>query len=166
MERALGRRAVAEERDRHPAVISELRRGGGTDRDRHPSGDDAVGPEDPDVGVGDVHRSAPPSVGAFVLAHQLGEHPERLEALGQAVTVAPVGGGDDVSRPQWPAGADGRSLLTDREVDEAGHLAVAVQRRHALLEAADEHHAPVHLDEVGGGHGLGTVLIGTTREPR
>ena len=41
-----------------------------------------------------------------LLAHQLGEHPERVEALGQAVTVAAVGRGDDVGRAQRPARAD------------------------------------------------------------
>ena len=33
-----------------------------------------------------------------VPGHQLGEHPERVQALGQAVAVAPVGRGDDVRR--------------------------------------------------------------------
>ena len=39
-------------------------------------------------------------------------------------------------------------LLSDDEVDEAGHLAVVVQRRHPLLESADAQHPPVHLDQV------------------
>ena len=48
--------------------------------------------------------------------------------------------------PQRPAGADGRRLLPDREVDEAGDLAVAVERGHPLLEAADQQHPALHLD--------------------
>ena len=32
-----------------------------------------------------------------------------------------------------------------------GHLAVAVQRGHPLLEPADHEHPPVHLEEVGVG---------------
>ena len=137
MERALGRRAVAEERDRHAAVGAELGGGRGAHGDRQAGGDDAVGAEDPEVGVGDVHRAAAPAVRALVLAHQLGEHPERVEALGQAVAVAAVGRRDDVGRAQRPARPDRRGLLSDREVHEAGHLAVAVERGHPLLEPAD-----------------------------
>ena len=75
--------------------------------------------------------------------------PERIEALGQAVPVAAVGRGDDVGRRERPAGADGRRLLADREMDEAGYLAVAVEPRHPLLEAPDHQHPPMHLEEVG-----------------
>ena len=48
-----------------------------------------------------------------------------------------------------PARADGRRLLSDREVHEAGDLAVAVERGHPLLEPPDQQHPAVHLDEVG-----------------
>ena len=60
-----------------------------------------------------------PAVRALVLAHQLGEHPERVEALGEAVAVAAVGGRDHVRGAEWPARADGRRLLPDRQVHEA-----------------------------------------------
>ena len=75
-----------------------------------------------------------------------------------------------------PAGTHGRGLLPDGEVHETGHLTVAVERGHPLLEAADEEHAPVHLDEVvaADGGGVGTEVtvcvvyrsVGTTREAR
>jgi hypothetical protein len=35
-------------------------------------------------------------------------------------------------------------------MDKTRHLAVAVQRGHPLLEAPDEEHTAVHLDEVVG----------------
>jgi hypothetical protein len=95
-----------------------------------------------------VHRAAAAAVRALVPAHQLGEHAERVEALGQAVAVAPVGGGDDIGRPERPARAHGGRLLPDREVHEPGDLAVPIERRHPLLEPADQQHAPVHLDQL------------------
>ena len=64
VERARGDRAVAEERHRHAAVGSQLRRGGGAHRDRQPGGDDSVRAEDPEVRVGDVHRTAAAAVRA------------------------------------------------------------------------------------------------------
>src|SRR5262249_13354812 len=77
----------------------------------------------------------------------------------------------DVGGAERPARADRRRLLPDREVDEPGHLAVAVQRGDALLEAAYQQHAPVQLEEVGGrergrrtrtvGHQPCIVMIGT-----
>ena len=101
--------------------------------------------------------------------------PERVEALGQAVAVAAVGRGDHVVGPQRPAGADGRRLLPDGEVHEAGDEPVAVEVGDPLLEAADQQHAALHLDEVGVGHGATaprsarhgrcSVLIGTSGRP-
>ena len=149
VERALCHRAVAEERDHHGAVGAQLRGGRRADRDRQARGHDAVGPEDADRRIGDVHRAAAPTVRPRVLGHQLGEHPGRVEALRQAVTVAAVGRGDHVVRAERPARADGRGLLPDREVHEAGDLTVAVQRGDPLLEAADHEHPAVQLEQVG-----------------
>ena len=98
MERALRHRAVAEERDRHAPVGTELRRGGGADRDRQARGHDPVGAEDADGRIGDVHRASAAAVRARVLAHQLGEHPERLQALGEAVPVAAMRRRDHIRR--------------------------------------------------------------------
>ena len=164
VERALRRRPVAEEGHGDAAISSQLGCGGGAHGDRRPGGDDPVGPEDADPRVGDVHRTAPAAVRTPVLAHQLAEHPERVEALGQAVPVAPMGRGDHVIGSEGPARTHGGGLLSGGEVDEAGDLAVAVERRHPLLEATDHQHAAVHLDELGGraprsggkavGHGL------------
>ena len=151
VERALRHRAVAEERHRHAAVGAELRGRRRAHRDRQTGRDDPVGAEDAEVGVGDVHRTAAAAVRARVLAHQLGEHPERVETLGQAVTVAAMGRRDHVGGAQRPTRPDRRRLLPDRQVHEAGHLAVAVERRHPLLEPADQEHPPVHLEEVGVG---------------
>ena len=108
-----------------------------------------LAPKMPSVGIRDVHRAAAAAVGAAVLGHQLGEHAERVEALGQAVAVAAMSRGDDVVGAQRPAGADSRGFLADREVDEARDLAVAVERGDALLEAADDEHPAVHLDQLG-----------------
>ena len=44
---------------------------------------------------------------------------------------------------------DRRRLLPDREVDEAGDQAVAVEGGHPLLEAADQQHPALHLEQVG-----------------
>ncbi len=167
MEGAVGHRAVAEEGDRDGAVAPELRRGRGTDRDRQPGTDDPVGAEDADPRIGDVHRAPAPAVRALVLAHQLGEHAEWVQTLREAVAVAAMGGRDHVVRAEWPARADGRRLLPDRQVHEARHLAVAVQRSDALLEPADHEHPPMHLEEIGVvEHEPCIVLVGTKREGR
>ena len=165
VERAVRHRAVAEERHRHAAVGAQLRRGRGAHGDREAGGHDAVGAEDAErrdrrcASSRRARGSCPAS-----LRHQLGEHPERVEALGEAVTVAAMGRRDHVVVAERPARADRRCLLPDRQVHEARHLAVAVERGHALLEPADHEHAPMHLEEVGvAEHEPCTVLVGTKR---
>ncbi len=149
VEGPLRRGPVAEERNGHTVPTAELRRSRGADGDRKAGRDDAIGPEDPDLGIGDVHRAAPAPVGSFGTTHELGEHPERLESLGQAVSMAAVGGRDDVIGAQRPAGANGRRLLADRQVHEAGDEAVAIELGDPLFEAADQHHATLHLEQFG-----------------
>ena len=162
VERPLGHGSVAEERNGDRPVIAQpagRRRAHG---DGQAGGDDPVGAEDAEVRIGDVHRTAPPPVGARVLGHQLGEHAERIEALGEAVAVAPVGRGDHVGRSQRPARPHRRGLLAHRQVHEAGDLAVPVQVGDPCLEPTDQQHAPVHLEEVVvREHERGTVLVGT-----
>jgi hypothetical protein len=74
-----------------------------------------------------VHRPAEAAAAAGRAPHQFGEHLGRLGALGQAVPVPTVVGNDSIGWPERPARADGRRLLPDRQVDEAGHYAVGVQ---------------------------------------
>ena len=153
VERALRGGTVAEERHRDRVLVAEPGRGRCAHRDGQAGRHDAVGAEDPELRVGDVHRAATAPVGPLVPPHQLGEHPDRVEALGQAVPVTAVGRGDDVAGPQGPAGADGGRFLPDGEVDEAGHQPVAVELGDALLEATDQHHAPLQLHQLGAGQG-------------
>ena len=150
VEGALRNCAVAEEGDRDPVVGSELGRRRRADRYGEAGGDDAVGAEDPDAGVGDVHRAATTAVGAPLLAHQLREHAEGSQPLCQAMPVTAMGRRDHVGRPERPAGADGGGFLADRQVDEARHLPLAVEGGHALLEPSDQQHPAVHLEEIGG----------------
>ena len=111
MERALVGGAVAEEADGHPAGAERLggeRRAAGQ---RDAAADDAVGAEHPFVDVGDVHRAALALADAGRLAHQLGHHAGDVDALGDAVTVAAVGRGDEVVVGQVGADADRDGLL-------------------------------------------------------
>ena len=78
---------------------------------------------------------------------------ERREPLGQAVSVTAMVRCDHVGGQEGPACTDGRCLLSDRQVDEPGYLAVAIEGRHPFLEAADHQHAAMHLDEVHGREG-------------
>ena len=122
-------------------------RGRRADRDREAGGHDAVGAEDPDAS-GRRCASSRPGPGSC---------PRPC-----AISSANIPSGSRPLARQWPwprwvevmtsvgrerpARADRRRLLPDREVDEAGHLAVAVQRGDPLLEAADHQHPAVHLE--------------------
>ena len=87
--------AVAEEADRYPAIVAVLGGEGRAEGDGGTGADDAVGAEDAQVRIGDVHGAA----------------------LGEEVTVAPVGGGDVVGVGKGGADADRHGLLAHVEVD-------------------------------------------------
>ena len=111
VEGTLGHRAVPEERHRDAAIVSQLRGGGRTRGDGQPGRHDPVGAEDADGRVGDVHRAPAPAVGALRLGHQLREHAEGVQALGQAMPVAAMRRGDHVGGLERPTCAHRRRLL-------------------------------------------------------
>src|SRR5205823_459990 len=123
---ALVQGAVAEEADRDLVGAPDLRRQGRAGRDAHPAADDAVGPEDAPVDVGDVHAAALALAVAGRLAEQLSHHQLDVAALGDAVAVAAVGAGDEVVLAQGGAGADPDRLFADVGVAGAAHDAFAV----------------------------------------
>ena len=85
-----------------------------------------------------MHRATSTAIRSLVLTHELREHVERSEALGQAVPVTAMGGRDHVARTKGPARTYGRSLLTCREMDESWNLTVAVEPGHPVLEASNQ----------------------------
>ena len=151
---------VAEEADRHRAGAQPLGRERGADGDGQPAADDAVRAEIALGHVGDVHRPAPAPAIAFLLAEELREHGGHVGALGDAMAVAAMGGGDLVVVGQPQAGPHGGRLLPDRQVHGAVDQAARVAVLGPLLELADEIHlAQRALQRVGvvGPHGVGRV---------
>ncbi len=99
VERALRDRAVAEERHRDACRRrAAARRPPRRPRSAGPAATMPFAPKIPSFGSAMCIEPPRPRFVPSLLAHQLGEHPERVEPLGQAVAVAPVGRGDDVGR--------------------------------------------------------------------
>ena len=145
MEGALVVGAVAEEGHHDLASLHLLRRQGSPHRDGNAAADDAVGAQIALGDIGNVHGAATAPAVARGLAEELGEHALHVGALGDAMAVAAMGGGDLVILGQRHADAGGARLLPDGQVhgavDEAAHVALL----RAFLEAADEIHLAQHL---------------------
>ena len=155
---ALVGRAVAEERDRNAAIALELRRQGAATDQRRAASDDAVRAEHALGQVGDVHRPTLAAARPGGLAEDLGHHALDVDALGDAVAVPAVGGGDRVAVVEVGAHAGGRGLLAGVEVDEPGDVAGGELLVHPLLELADGAHRPVGVEQCLRGQLGGGVL--------
>src|SRR5690606_8360006 len=94
VERALIVGSVTEEGDDHLSGLHLLGGEGCTHCDRNATRNDAVGPEIAFGNVGYVHGTATALAIACRLAEELGKHPLHIRALGDAVAVAAMGGGD------------------------------------------------------------------------
>src|SRR6185503_16535420 len=130
--------AVTEEADHHPTGAGLLRGPGDTGGDRRAVPDRAGGAEDVVAEVGRVERPAPAAVDAGLPADHLGQHPARLAAFRQQVTVAAVVAQHHVVRRQRGADAGRHGLLADARVDAAADVPGLHQVDRALLEPADE----------------------------
>ena len=115
-------------------------------RDRQVAAHDPVAAEVAARDVVEVHAAALAAADAGGLAAQLGHQRPRVGAARERVAVVAVGGDEVVVGPQQAHGADADRLLADVEVEEAADLALDVELRAALLEAADEQHLPVQRE--------------------
>jgi hypothetical protein len=108
--------------------------------------DDAVGAQDADIQVDDMHRPAFAAAVARRLAKQLGHHQVESAAFGDAVSVSSMGAGDVIVTLQCGTGACSHSLLPKAQMDSP----VQPDRREhlpdRLFEQADTEHRPEELD--------------------
>ena len=129
--------------------------------------DDAVAPKKPQFRAEDVHRSAHAAAVSGVPPHQFGHHRLHISALGDGVSVASVGAGDEVVYFKRGANAYLGTLLADGKVcgarDHAPGLhivligrpvalllvaLVAVERTDLFLKGPDPNHQAEHLDKL------------------
>ena len=145
--RTLAGGAVAEEREHGLAGVAELRGERGARRVRQAGADDPVAAEDLQLQVGDVHRAAEPLAVARPLPEHLGHHPAEVGAGRDQVAVRAVVADDVVGVAHDPARADGDRLLPDAAVRRPDDDPFTEELRGAVLEAADQRHPAVLLDE-------------------
>ena len=107
--------------------------------------DDPVCAVDAEGKVGDVHRPAVPVIRSCRPSQELGKHSRGRDSLGDYVTVAAVGAGDDVVDAQSGADAGGDGFLSDVLVSHPSDLVGIHELHDPLLEAADGSHRPVQL---------------------
>ena len=139
--------AVAEERDCDLAGAAELRGQRGAARVRDPCTDDPVAAEDVQGEIRDVHRAPEARAVPGPLPEHLGHHPAEVRARGDEMTVRPMVADEVVSLLHHACGADGDRLLADAAVRRSEDDPLLEQLRGAILEAADERHAPVLLEQ-------------------
>ena len=130
-----------------------------------------LAPKMPSVGSAMCIEPPRPRLVPCVLAHQLGEHPERVEALGQAVAVAAVGRGDHVGRaaaastrrrPTPPARSRGARSRAPRRRGRARPPAPRSRGSRSIRRCISSRSAVENATERVDGHRPCIVLVGTT----
>ena len=136
------RRAVAEERDRHPRLLAQLECEPGADDRTQAAADHRVRAEVAALDVVEVHRAAVAVRAALHLPVELGHDGVRVRAPREGVAVRAMGGTEDVTvlhrgAVQTPTSA---ASLADRDVQETGKIPGAETLLDLLLEAPDQEH--------------------------
>src|SRR5262249_37524703 len=139
-EHALVGGAVAHEADAHPAIAAELGGEPGPAGEWCSGAEDAIGAHHAFREIGDMHRAALAAAGAGGAAIDLAHHLPHFHALGDAMAMAAMGGGDAVALVQMHHDAGGRGLLACIEMDEARNVAARELDMETLLELTDRAH--------------------------
>ena len=124
-----------------------LEREAGAERDLR--ADDAVAAVEAMLDAEHVHRAALALGNAGGAAGQLGHDHLGVDAIGEHVAVVAIAGDDAVASDlHRRLQADRDRFLADVEVAEAADQAEAVELPGALLEAADEQHLLVEVEQL------------------
>ena len=148
MEGALVGGAVTEERHGDVVLAGDHGAQRGAGGDRQSSADDAVGAEDAERVIDDMHRAALAFAVAGALAENLRHHAIEASALGDQMSVAAMVRGDAIGLAQRGADAGGGSFFADGDVDEAGKLGRHRQVSRLGFEMPDLLHRAVHLEQL------------------
>ena len=140
--------AVAEVAEVEAAVAAVLVGEGEPGAERHRSADDAVSAVEFLLDGEHVHRAALALGIAADAPGQLGHHALRFHPRRQHVAVVAVGGDHRILVGGTRVQAGDHGLLTDVEVAEAGDQSHAVKLAGLLLEATDQQHFTVELQQL------------------
>ena len=149
MEVAFFHRAVPEERNRDPAIGSQLRRQTRSHRKRNRGGDERHRAEQPNVGCKKVHRPATSSGAAGAFPEDFRHHGLQIPAFGQVMAVRAVSAPDIVLflERRTDPGRDG--FLPNAEMTRSLDVASRDEVGDALLNEANPQHRPIHPTQLG-----------------
>src|SRR5919197_279516 len=108
--------------------------------DRDARADDAIGPQDAQLQVGDMHRPALPLAVARLLAVELRHHAVEAGALGDDIAMAAMRAGDIIVGAEMGAHPRRHRLLADRDMQKTGEPPLLKQLHDPLLERPDADH--------------------------
>ena len=146
---ALIGRAVAEIGEADAAIRFIFVPEGEPGAERDLGADDAVAAVESVLDAEHVHRAALALGDAGCAAGQLGHDHFGVDAVSEHVAVVAIAGDDAVlARRQRRLQPDRDRFLADVEMAEAADQAEPVKLAGALLEAADEQHLPVELEQL------------------
>src|SRR5438445_8786359 len=111
-----------------------------------------------------VHGAALPLAQPGGSSEELGHDTLRVRAPGKAMAVVAVGREDVVVGPQRVHGAHGHGLFPNVEVAEPADLAERVHLRGPLLEAPDQEHLRVEMEQVRSFHPVIVAEISGRRD--
>ena len=137
---AVVHRAVSEERHHHVALSAHLGADSGPHRGGQTAADNAVGAEQADGGIKQVHAPAPSAAAAGGLAIEFGHEVPGRQSLRQGMSVPAVSAGNPVLFAQAGAHSHCGRLLAHVQMNEAGHPAGLIVLLRCQLELPEQNH--------------------------
>ena len=139
--------AVAEEGDADVVAASLPRAHADADRVTYSRCYDAVGAEQPDRLVVEMHRAAATAADAVGLAEQFRHHAAGIGALGERMSVAAMRRRHPVGPAKMGADSDAGRFLADIEMQKARRFALAAGDLRDAFETTQEDHALEEVEE-------------------
>src|SRR6185295_14033917 len=140
---------VAEIGDADAAVIPVSVAEGEAGAERHLGSDNAMAAVELFLAAEHVHGAALAPGIAAAPSRELGHHAFGVHAAGQHVAVIAIAGDNAVARRECRLHAHDDRLLPDVEMAEAADQAHAVELARLLLEAADQQHVAIVVQQFG-----------------
>ena len=142
-------RAVSEEAQHHLVGSPVLAAVGSARGNGNSSADNAVGPQDAEAHVHDVHGTSLSVAVAVPTAQNLRHHLPQIRSPGDQMPVSAVRAADIIIRAEHSAGPCGNCFFPDIKMRQSGHLSAFVKLKNLFFKAPYTEHIGIHGTEKG-----------------
>src|SRR5690606_32608843 len=126
----------------------DLMRQGTAQSNRDTGADDRISAQHANGHIGHMHRTSASLANALGTRHEFEKERRNVDSFCKRMSMTAMGRSDGIVRPEHDPHCRGNCLLTDTQMNEAGHFAIGEKPPQPQLHESDAQHASIHVQQI------------------